>query len=104
MPKGLDNIFLVNSGGEANDLAIQLTKMWKGNQHFICLRNCYHGMVIKQQNNFNYYDKILIMSFNFYQVGSAYHITSMSTWKHNLAPMPGLERALFPDVYRGPFQ
>lgn len=78
LPPGFDSIYLVASGSEANDMAVMLAKLYTGHESFICLRNAYHGMV-----------------------GFSYHITSLSTWKHNLPPMSGLERALMPDTYRG---
>ncbi|XP_063700685.1 alanine--glyoxylate aminotransferase 2, mitochondrial [Culicoides brevitarsis] len=43
MPKGLDCVYFVNSGSEANDLAMSLSRMYTGNFDVISLRNAYHG-------------------------------------------------------------
>jgi len=59
-------------------MAINLAKLYTENTHIICLENAYHGMV-----------------------GNSYHVTSMSTWKNRILPMPGLERTKLPDMYRG---
>ncbi len=43
MPPGLDVTYFVNSGSEANDLAITMARLYTGNQDVIALRNAYHG-------------------------------------------------------------
>ncbi|MCB1052694.1 MAG: aminotransferase class III-fold pyridoxal phosphate-dependent enzyme [Acidobacteria bacterium] len=40
---GLDVCFLVNSGSEANDLAMRLARAFTGQQHFYCFEAAYHG-------------------------------------------------------------
>jgi alanine-glyoxylate transaminase/(R)-3-amino-2-methylpropionate-pyruvate transaminase len=40
-----DQVFLCNSGSEANDFAILLARMFTGQQRFFSLRNGYHGLV-----------------------------------------------------------
>jgi alanine-glyoxylate transaminase/(R)-3-amino-2-methylpropionate-pyruvate transaminase len=42
---GFENVFLVNSGAEANDFAIMLCRLFTGNSKFLSLRNGYHGLV-----------------------------------------------------------
>ncbi|ARO28248.1 aminoglycoside phosphotransferase protein [Rhizobium sp. NXC14] len=42
-PDGLDAVFLVNSGSEANDLAIQLAQAHSGARNMLCLLEAYHG-------------------------------------------------------------
>ena len=42
-PEGLDTVFLVNSGSEANDLAIRLAQAHSGARNMLCLLEAYHG-------------------------------------------------------------
>jgi 4-aminobutyrate aminotransferase-like enzyme/Ser/Thr protein kinase RdoA (MazF antagonist) len=42
-PEGLDSVFLVNSGSEANDLALRLTAAHTGSVNMLCLLEGYHG-------------------------------------------------------------
>jgi 4-aminobutyrate aminotransferase-like enzyme/Ser/Thr protein kinase RdoA (MazF antagonist) len=42
-PEGLDTVFLVNSGSEANDLALRLTWAHTGARNMLCLLEAYHG-------------------------------------------------------------
>lgn len=37
-------VYLLNSGSEANDLAILLSRLYTGNNEILSLKNCYHGM------------------------------------------------------------
>lgn len=34
----------MNSGSEANDMAMTMARLYTGNYDVIALRNCYHGM------------------------------------------------------------
>jgi alanine-glyoxylate transaminase / (R)-3-amino-2-methylpropionate-pyruvate transaminase len=43
MPPGLEVSYFVNSGSEANELAIQMARLHTGNFDVIALRNAYHG-------------------------------------------------------------
>lgn len=45
-PEGLDTVFLVNSGSEANDLALRLAWTWSGSKNMLCLLEAYHGWTI----------------------------------------------------------
>jgi alanine-glyoxylate transaminase/(R)-3-amino-2-methylpropionate-pyruvate transaminase len=80
MPPGLDVTYFVNSGSEANDLAITLARLYTGNQDVVALQNCYHG-------------------------GSPHTmgITSHYTWKYPLPQGLGVHHAPCPDPYRSPF-
>jgi alanine-glyoxylate transaminase / (R)-3-amino-2-methylpropionate-pyruvate transaminase len=80
LPKGLDNIYLVNSGSEANDLAVNIARIYTGNHTILALRNSYHGMV-----------------------GGSYSLTSLSTWKYSMPQAGGFEKVICPDMYKGPF-
>ncbi len=80
MPKGLDVTYFVNSGSEANDLAIQMARLYTGNNDVIALRNAYHGAS-----------------------PSSNTLTSHSTWKYPTNVSAGIHHAINPDPYRSPF-
>jgi 4-aminobutyrate aminotransferase-like enzyme/Ser/Thr protein kinase RdoA (MazF antagonist) len=42
-PEGMDAVFLVNSGSEANDLALRLAWAHSGKRNMLCLLEGYHG-------------------------------------------------------------
>jgi 4-aminobutyrate aminotransferase-like enzyme/Ser/Thr protein kinase RdoA (MazF antagonist) len=42
-PEGMDRVFLVNSGTEANDLAIRLAWAWSGGRDMLSVLEAYHG-------------------------------------------------------------
>jgi alanine-glyoxylate transaminase/(R)-3-amino-2-methylpropionate-pyruvate transaminase len=72
--------YFVNSGSEANDLALLMARVYTGNNDVIALRNAYHGM-------------------SYGTMG----ITALHTWKFNVSQGSGIHHALNPDMYRGPF-
>jgi len=80
MPPGLDVTYFVNSGSEANDLAIMLARLYTGYNDVIALRNGYHG-------------------------GSPWSmaLTSHHTWKFPAQVNTGVHHAICPDPYRSPF-
>ena len=80
MPGDLKMCYFVNSGSEANDLAILMARAYTGNYDIIALRNAYHG-------------------------GSqaTMGITAHSTWKYNVPHGFGFHHALAPYPYRGPY-
>jgi alanine-glyoxylate transaminase/(R)-3-amino-2-methylpropionate-pyruvate transaminase len=80
MPKGLEVTYFVNSGSEANDLAIQIARTYTGNSDVIALRNAYHGASPFTNT-----------------------LTSHSTWKYPVNPSGGIHHAINPDPYRSPF-
>ncbi len=43
LPAELDRVFLVNSGSEACDLALQLARVYTGRQDIVALEGAYHG-------------------------------------------------------------
>ena len=43
MPEHLDTVFVVNSGSEANELAIRLARTVTGRRDLVCFRDGYHG-------------------------------------------------------------
>jgi len=80
MPAGLEVTYFVNSGSEANDLAIQIARTYTGNSDVIALRNAYHGASPFSNT-----------------------LTSHSTWKYPVNPSGGIHHAINPDPYRSPF-
>ncbi|XP_045467285.1 alanine--glyoxylate aminotransferase 2-like [Harmonia axyridis] len=81
MPKGLNTCFFVNSGSEANDLAIRLAQIYTKNKDIIALEGAYHG-----------------------------HLTSLIDISHYKFSLPGgtgqkdhVHLASLPDIYRGKF-
>jgi alanine-glyoxylate transaminase/(R)-3-amino-2-methylpropionate-pyruvate transaminase len=80
MPDGLDVTYFVNSGSEANDLAITMARLHTGHTDVIALRNAYHGTS-----------------------PAALGLTSHSTWKYPIPQNTRVHHALCPDPYRNPF-
>ena len=80
MPGDLKMCYFVNSGSEANDLALLMARAATGNYDVIALRNAYHG------GN-----------------ASGMSVTAHSNWKYNVPHSFGVHHALAPYPYRGPF-
>jgi alanine-glyoxylate transaminase/(R)-3-amino-2-methylpropionate-pyruvate transaminase len=80
MPGDLKVCYFVNSGSEANDLAILMARAYTGNYDLIALRNAYHG------GN-----------------ASAMSLTAHSTWKYNVPHSFGVHHAITPYEYRGAY-
>ncbi|MGH7994012.1 MAG: aspartate aminotransferase family protein [Limisphaerales bacterium] len=80
MPGELKVCYFVNSGSEANDLALLMARVATGNYDVIALRNAYHG------GN-----------------ASGMSLTAHSNWKYNVPHSFGVHHALAPYPYRGPF-
>ncbi len=80
LPPGLDVTYFVNSGSEANDLAVMMARLYTGNADVVALHNGYHG-------------------------GSptTMGLTGLSTWKFPTQQGAGLHHAVCPDPYRSPF-
>jgi alanine-glyoxylate transaminase/(R)-3-amino-2-methylpropionate-pyruvate transaminase len=80
LPQGLDVTYFVNSGSEANDLAVTMARLFTGHPDIIALRNAYHG-------------------------GSpgTMGLTGVSTWKFPTQQGAGVHHAVCPDPYRSPF-
>ncbi|GLU13177.1 hypothetical protein SLE2022_298220 [Rubroshorea leprosula] len=79
MPGNLKVVYFVNSGSEANELAMMMARLHTGNLSMISLRNAYHG-------------------------GSANTIglTALRTWKYPI-PEGEIHHVMNPDPYRGIF-
>jgi len=80
MPGNLKVCYFVNSGSEANDVAMLMARAYTGNYDIIALRNAYHGGNM-----------------------SAMGLTAHSTWKFNVPHSFGVHHAIAADPYRGPW-
>jgi alanine-glyoxylate transaminase / (R)-3-amino-2-methylpropionate-pyruvate transaminase len=80
MPGELKVCYFVNSGSEANDLALLMARLSTGNYDMIALRNGYHG------GN-----------------ASGMGLTAHSSWKFNTPHSFGVHHAIAPYPYRGPY-
>ena len=78
MPGELKVCYFVNSGSEANDLALLMARAYTGNYDMIALRNAYHG------GN-----------------ASGMGLTAHATWKFNIPHSFGVHHAMTPDPFRG---
>ena len=78
MPEGLEVTYFVNSGSEANDLAITMARLYTGNYDVLALRDAYHG-----------------------GVSSIMGLISHHTWKFPLPQGTGVHHVDNPDPYRG---
>src|SRR5437868_2837072 len=78
MPGDLKVCYFVNSGSEANDLALLMARACTGNYDVIALRNAYHG------------GSTLTMG-----------TTGNRGWKFNVPHSFGVHHAITPDPYRG---
>lgn len=75
---GLGVCYFVNSGSEANDLAMLMSRLHTGSHDFIALRNAYHGMTT-----------------------TAMGMSALSTWRQPVPLGPGIHHARLPDCFRG---
>jgi alanine-glyoxylate transaminase/(R)-3-amino-2-methylpropionate-pyruvate transaminase len=80
LPPGLDVTYFTNSGGEADELAITMARLFTGNHDVIALRNAYHGVTT-----------------------GTVQLTSHHTWKHSIQQVGGVHHVVCPDPYRSPF-
>ncbi|KAG3266802.1 alanine--glyoxylate aminotransferase 2, transcript variant X4 [Ictidomys tridecemlineatus] len=80
LPEPLKVIFLVNSGSEANDLAMQMARAHSNNTDIISFRGAYHGC-------------------SPYTLG----MTNVMAYKTGLSSGMGCRSTMCPDVFRGPW-
>ena len=80
MPGDLKVCYFVNSGSEANDLALLMARLYTNNYDVIALRNAYHG------GN-----------------ASGMAVTAHSNWKFNTPHSFGVHHAVAPYPYRGAY-
>ncbi|XP_047517303.1 alanine--glyoxylate aminotransferase 2, mitochondrial [Pieris napi] len=77
-PGDLKVVYLVNSGSEANDLAILLARAYTGNHDVISLQSCYHGYA-----------------------SSLLGLTATQAYRFPMAAPSGFYHAMLPDPLRG---
>jgi alanine-glyoxylate transaminase / (R)-3-amino-2-methylpropionate-pyruvate transaminase len=80
MPPGLDVTYFVNSGSEANDLAVLMARLYTGSPDVIAVRNGYHG-----------------------NSPTTMALTGLSTWKFPNQQSTAIHHAACPDPYRSAF-
>ncbi len=79
LPPGEDWVaHFVNSGAEANDLAMLMARLYSGNFDLLSLRNSFHGLHF-----------------------GAMSLTGIGTCRHNIPSSPGIIHVHNPDQYRG---
>ncbi|XP_001947837.2 alanine--glyoxylate aminotransferase 2, mitochondrial isoform X1 [Acyrthosiphon pisum] len=79
MPGDLKTVYLVNSGSEANELAMQLVRLHTGNQDVLSIQNCYHGVS-----------------------GNLHGLTALASVKYNnMSAGNFIHHAMCPDVFKG---
>ena len=72
-------VHFMNSGAEAIDMALLLARAYTGNHDVISLHNSYHGATFGAQS-----------------------LTGINNFRHNVAPLAGIQFAPPPDPYRAP--
>lgn len=80
MPGNLKVAYFVNSGTEANEMALLMARLYSRNYDIIALRNAYHGIS-----------------------ESTLGALGIHTWKYNVPVGFGIHHTMNPDPYRGPF-
>ena len=80
LPGDLKVCYFVNSGSEANELAILMARAHTGRFDVLALRNGYHG-----------------------GTATTMGLTSHHTWKYEVPHSFGVHHAICPDRYRGPW-
>ena len=82
MPKQLSVCFFVNSGSEANELALRLAQTYTGQKNCIVMDHAYHG--------------------------NTSSLIELSPYKYDgpggKGSAPHIQKVIMPDVYRGPFR
>lgn len=80
LPGDLSVCYFMNSGSEANDMAILMARLYTGNTDVVALQNAYHG-----------------------GSASTMQLTANSAWKYNTPHHFGVHHAINPNPYRGPW-
>jgi len=75
---GFDSVYFCNSGAEAVDFAILMSRVYTNSSKFYTLKNGYHGLV-----------------------GNAAAVTNVEEWNQPVVRGYDTEKLAFPSVYRG---
>ncbi|KAI5073709.1 hypothetical protein GOP47_0011722 [Adiantum capillus-veneris] len=78
LPGNLKVVYFVNSGGEANDMALMMARLYTGNYDVIALRNAYHGLSAATMG-----------------------LNGQGIYKHGIPQGFGIHHAQNPNPYRG---
>jgi len=78
LPGDLSVCYFMNSGSEANDMALLMARLFTGNYDVVALQNAYHG-----------------------GGASTMQLTANSAWKYNYPHHFGVHHAINPNPYRG---
>ncbi|XP_023013671.2 alanine--glyoxylate aminotransferase 2, mitochondrial [Leptinotarsa decemlineata] len=78
LPGDLKCIYFVNSGSEANDLALLMARSYTGRSDVVSLKNCYHGMTYQTMG-----------------------LTCNNYYKYPVPGAAGMYKTHNPDVYNG---
>lgn len=78
LPGDLSVCYFMNSGSEANDMALLMARLYTGNADVVALQNAYHG-----------------------GGASTMQLTANSAWKYNTPHHFGVHHAINPNPYRG---
>ncbi|MDP6418562.1 MAG: aspartate aminotransferase family protein [Candidatus Krumholzibacteria bacterium] len=81
LPGDLDVLYFVNSGSEANDLALMMSRLYTGHHDVLAVRNAYHGAS-----------------------PTAMGLTSHHTWKYPVPHSQGIHHVPCPDPSRSRYQ
>ena len=81
MGDGFDSVYLCNSGGEANDFAVYVSRLFTKQYKFFSLKNAYHG-----------------------SVGNSANLTNTGTWNASFRGGFEFDRFAWPNSYRGAHQ
>ena len=91
LPDPLEVVFFVNSGSEANDLALRLARAYTNSKNTIVVEGSYHGHTLS----------VLEVSPYKYEKGKEFHLTSPTNHVDFVSPGKHIWKVPAPDIYRG---
>lgn len=91
LPQSLEKVIFVNSGTEANDLALRLARAATGSANTIVVDGAYHGHTLS------------VLEVSPYKYEHSKEFTLSPNGNYN-TPGPHIWKVPCPDIYRGPFR